>query len=79
MTAPFPDGIGFIDIAWSSLSPAQRRVLAVVYRSGSLADCRVSTLRVLRAYNLVTTVGAAELTDRGRVLMEWAHTQGLVS
>lgn len=76
MTAPFPDGQGYMDIAWSSLTPAQRRVLITVHIQGQPDGPRNATLRVLRAFTLVTEQGAPTLTERGRDLARWVVQTG---
>jgi hypothetical protein len=69
---PFPDGVGYMEYAWSGLSPAQVRVMSDRFaRSGA----RQTTLAALRGSGLVTSAGL-HLTDRGRALVEWAVRTG---
>lgn len=71
---PFPDGVGYCDIAWSSLTGTQREALMsedagrVLYRSVLLG--------VLRRFELLEQ-DSVRRTDRGQALVEWVTERGL--
>ncbi len=69
---PFPDGVGYMENAWRSLTSAQRRAL--------FADIcphlhHPATLGVLRKFGLLN--GEGYRTPRGQALFDWVTRNGL--
>jgi len=77
----FPDGQGYMNIAWNGLTRAQRLGLLAAWRVGATGDPEgiggIPTCRVLRSYGLITD--DRRITQRGIDLVTWVMRSGHLS
>ncbi len=76
---PFPDGVGYLEYGWSSLSEAQVQMLVAASKRGTgKAFGRITTVRALRRFELLDDDRDPRITERGRDLVAWARQTGRI-